>query len=105
MTDPDTLAAFRTRRPSAADAVPRHIDDIVRHVGDEELVIPPFDDVFDGVPKALPDDITERVIAPQNVNDDDWDEDGDEDCDEDAVTVVRRIPVLRPPVDPTGCMM
>ncbi|HJV32425.1 MAG TPA: hypothetical protein VJ694_00180 [Patescibacteria group bacterium] len=78
MTDPDTIASA-----------------VLNHV---ETKLPPTDaEVFDGVPTALPDEITERVIIPQNVNDDDW--------DEDAETVVRKVPALRGPVDPTGCMM
>lgn len=91
MTDPDTLAA---RARIVRDTVPDSIEDAVRkHV---DLRLPPTDtEVFDGVPVALPEEITAK-IERANDNDDDW---------EDAETVVRKVPELRTPHDPTGCMM
>jgi len=91
MTDPDTFYASRNIRDTTPDsiegAVQRHID----------LALPPTDaEVFDGVPTALPTEITEKVER-KNENDDDW---------ENEVTAVRRVPALRiRPIDPTGCMM
>jgi len=95
--DAETTVLFRKDRTPVSDGVPEKIEDgLVMRVGDEEIVVPPFDDVFDGVPKALPEDITEKIESPVG---------RDEDWEEDAETVVRPVPRLRGPVDPTGCMM
>ena len=77
MTDPDTIAS----------AVLNHID----------TKLPPTDaEVFDGIPTALPEEITAKIESPLG-DDEDW---------EDAETVVRPVPALRArPFDPTGCMM
>ena len=76
MTDPDTIAS----------AVLNHI----------ETALPPTDaEVFDGIPTALPEEITAKIESPLG-DDEDW---------EDAETVVRKVPELRKPHDPTGCMM
>jgi len=84
MTDPDTIAS----------AVLRHIDDATKP--DDSLKLPPTDaQVFDGVPPALPEEITAK-IERQNGNDDNWDEEK---------TAVVEVPQFRKPHDPTGCMM
>ncbi|MEK7546093.1 MAG: hypothetical protein AAB554_03380 [Patescibacteria group bacterium] len=69
MTDPDTIASA-----------------VINHIAQRDLELPPTDaEVFDGVPAALPEEITEKIVA-QNVNDDDW---------EDAETEVRKVPEFR----------
>lgn len=86
MTDPDTLAASRR---IVRDTTPDTIEDAVRkHI---DLGLPPTDaEIFDGVPAALPTEITEKVER-QNRNDDEWED------DEKTAVFVR--------TDPTGCMM
>ena len=54
MTDPDTIAA----------AVLSHID----------LALPPTDaEVFEGVPEALPEEITQKIESPVG-RDEDWED-------------------------------
>ena len=100
MTDPDTIAAFNARRAAASDTIENAVLD---HLEKGDLSKPPTDDeVFDGVPKELPDVPTAPMRMPSDMfpnpfaEDDDW---------EDAETVVRKVPELRKPHDPTGCMM
>ena len=103
MTDPDTIAAFhaaRAVRDTTSDTIEGAVLD---HVEDRGSDRPPTDDeVFDGVPKEIPDVPTAPMRVPSDVlpnpfaEDDDW---------EDAETVVRKVPELRKPHDPTGCMM
>jgi hypothetical protein len=103
MTDPDTILAHQNR--IARDTTPDSIEDaVLEHIESEAgplppaadgLALPPTDgEVFDGVPTALPEEITEKVVR-KNDNDDRWD---------DEITTVRAVVRIRP-TDPTGCMM
>lgn len=92
MTDPDMMAASsRIVRDTIPDSIEKAVQE---HI---DLSLPPTDaEIFDGVPTALPTEITEKVVSPLG-DDEDW---------EDAPTVVRKVPALRTaPYDPTGCMM
>ena len=99
MTDPDTLAAFNARLASAPDTIENAVLD---HLEKGDLSKPPTDDeVFDGVPKELPDVPTAPMRVPQDVIENPFAEDENW---EDAETVVRKVPEFRPH-DPSFCMM